>query len=105
MQTDKKAWIILLFLALVWGSSFILIKKSMFPADGVQVLDPAAPRSGRVDITLRDGRTVSHFTRHPPGTKENPLDTNGVNEKARGLIDPVLGRDRATAISEMVSRL
>ena len=69
------------------------------------LLDPDAPRSGRVDVTLRDGRTVSHFTRHPPGTKENPLDTNGVNEKARGLIEPVLGRDRATAIIEMVGRL
>ena len=32
---------------------------------------------------MRDGRTVSHFTRHAPGTKENPLDTAGVNAKAR----------------------
>jgi len=38
------------------------------------LMDPAAPRSGRVDVTLRDGRTVSHFIRHAPGTKENPLD-------------------------------
>ena len=28
------------------------------------LMDPAAPRSGRVEVTLRDGRTVSHFTRH-----------------------------------------
>ena len=31
------------------------------------------PRSGFVEVTLRDGRRVNHFTRHPPGTKENPL--------------------------------
>jgi 2-methylcitrate dehydratase PrpD len=69
------------------------------------LLDPEAPRSGRVEVTLRDGRTVTHFTRHPPGTKENPLDTDGVNEKARGLIEPVLGRDRTAAIIRMVNQL
>src|SRR5881409_4143221 len=41
------------------------------------LMDPDAPRSGRVDVTLRDSRIVSHFTRHAPGTKENPLDTAG----------------------------
>ena len=50
------------------------------------LMDPEAPRSGCVEVTLRDGRTVSHFTRHAPGTKENPLDTERVNAKARGLM-------------------
>ncbi len=53
--------------------------------------DPAAPRSGLVEVTLSDGRTVSHFTRFPPGTKENPVDTEAVNTKARDLMTPVLG--------------
>jgi 2-methylcitrate dehydratase PrpD len=66
---------------------------------------PEAPRSGLVEVTLRDGRTVSHFTRHPPGTKENPLDTNAVNEKARGLIEPVLGARRTEAIIQRVNAL
>jgi 2-methylcitrate dehydratase PrpD len=69
------------------------------------LMDPAAPRSGRVEVTLRDGRTVTHFTRHPPGTRENPLDTSGVNEKARGLIEPVLGRDRTNQIIQTVNDL
>ena len=69
------------------------------------LLDPDAPRSGRVDVTLREGRTVTHFTRHPPGTKENPLDTNGVNEKARGLIEPVLGPDRTNGIIRAVNQM
>ena len=56
-----------------------------------ELMDPAAPRSGRVEVKLRDGRTVSHFTRHAPGTKENPMDTQSVNEKARHLMAPVLG--------------
>ena len=65
---------------------------------------PDAPRSGLVEVTLRDGRTVSHFTRHPPGTKENPLDTSAVNEKARGLIEPVLGPRRTSSSSSRTRR-
>jgi 2-methylcitrate dehydratase PrpD len=69
------------------------------------LMNPDAPRSGMVEVTLRDGRTVSHFTRHPPGTKENPLDTDGVNQKARELIAPVLGTERTEAIIERVNAL
>jgi 2-methylcitrate dehydratase PrpD len=69
------------------------------------LMDPTAPRSGRIDVTLRDGRTVSHFTRHAPGTKENPLDTAGVTAKARELMTPVIGARRANDVIERVTRL
>jgi 2-methylcitrate dehydratase PrpD len=69
------------------------------------LMNPDAPRSGLVEVTLRDGRSVSHFTRHPPGTKENPLDTQGVNEKARSLMAPVLGAERTEAIIQRVNAL
>ena len=69
------------------------------------LMDPAAPRSGLVEVTLRDGRTVSHFTRHAPGTKENPLDTQSVNEKARVLMTPVLGAERTEAVIRRVNAL
>jgi 2-methylcitrate dehydratase PrpD len=55
------------------------------------LVDPAAPRSGRVAVTLSDGRELERFVRQPPGTPENPLDDAGVNGKARGLMEPVLG--------------
>jgi 2-methylcitrate dehydratase PrpD len=67
------------------------------------LMDPAAPRSGRVDVTLKDGRTVSHFTRHAPGTKENPMDTEAVNAKARDLMAPVLGADQAEGLIRRVN--
>jgi len=70
-----------------------------------ELMDPAAPRSGRVEVTLRDGRTVSHFTRHAPGTKENPLDTESVNAKARLLMAPVLGAGRAEEVIRRVNAL
>ena len=69
------------------------------------LMDPAAPRSGRVEVTLRDGRTVSHFTRHAPGTKENPLDTESVNAKARLLMAPVLGAERTEELIRRVNAL
>jgi len=69
------------------------------------LMTPDAPRSGRVEVTLRDGRTVSHFTRHPPGTKENPLETAGVNEKARSLMVPVFGAGRTEALIARVNQL
>jgi len=70
-----------------------------------ELMDPTAPRSGRVDVTLRDGRTVSHFTRYAPGTKENPLDTAGVVAKARNLMSPVIGASRTNEVIDRVNGL
>jgi 2-methylcitrate dehydratase PrpD len=67
--------------------------------------DPAAPRSGRVEVTLKDGKTVTHFTRFPPGTKENPLDNDRMKAKARDLISPVLGAAKMEAVLQQVSNL
>jgi len=69
------------------------------------LMDPAAPRSGRVEVTLRDGRTVSRFTRHAPGTTENPLDTESVNAKARLLMAPVLGAEQTEGVIRRVNAL
>ena len=69
------------------------------------LMDPAAPRSARVEVRLRDGRTVNRFTRHAPGTKENPLDAGGVNAKARSLMEPVIGARRTAAVIERVHGL
>jgi 2-methylcitrate dehydratase PrpD len=67
--------------------------------------DPAAPRSGLVEVTLRGGKTVSHFTRFPPGTKENPLDTEKMNAKARDLMKPVLGAAKTESVIQQVNNL
>src|SRR5216683_3619772 len=70
-----------------------------------KLVDPAAPRSGLVEATLKDGRTVSHFTRFPPGTKENPLSTEGLNAKVRDLMAPVLGAERTATLIQRVNSL
>lgn len=40
MKNESKAWLILVVLSLVWGASFILIKKAMEPVEGVHVFGP-----------------------------------------------------------------
>jgi 2-methylcitrate dehydratase PrpD len=70
-----------------------------------KLVDPAAPRSGMVEVTLKDGRSVSHFTRFPPGTKENPLSTEGLNSKVRDLMAPVLGAERTANLIQRVNAL
>jgi 2-methylcitrate dehydratase PrpD len=64
-----------------------------------------APRSGFVEVTLRDGRTFNRFVSHAPGTPENPLDTERVNAKARSLMAPILGPERAAALIEHIGSL
>jgi 2-methylcitrate dehydratase PrpD len=67
--------------------------------------DPAAPRGAIVEVTLADGRKVDHFTKYPPGTKENPLSTEAVSAKTRDLIAPVLGFDKAEKLIEEINNL
>ena len=69
------------------------------------LMDPAAPRGAKVEVTLMDGRTVDHFTRFAPGTKENPLSTEAVNAKARDLMVPVLGATKTSKLIEMINNL
>ena len=63
-----------------------------------ELMDPSAPRSGKVTALLNDGRTVEHFTPHAYGTKENPMSTEDVNAKVRSLLEPVLGTRRTEAV-------
>ena len=76
---------------------------SLIPDDAL--MNPDAPRSGRVVATLTDGRMVEHFTPHAYGTKENPMSTADVNAKARDLLTPVLGAAQAETVIEQVNNL
>jgi 2-methylcitrate dehydratase PrpD len=69
------------------------------------LMDPAAPRGAIVEVTLMDGRKVDHFTKFPPGTKENPLNTEAVSTKTRDLMVPVLGPDKTEKLIELINNL
>lgn len=69
------------------------------------LMDPKAPRSARVEVVLKDGRAVSRFVAHAYGTKQNPMETESVNAKARELLEPVLGPSRAEAVIQRINNL
>ncbi|MGW3995194.1 MmgE/PrpD family protein [Amycolatopsis sp. NPDC004772] len=56
--------------------------------------DAAYPRNGRpadVTITLTDGTVLRHRVQHPYGEPANPLSDVALEDKVRGLCEPVLG--------------
>ena len=69
------------------------------------LMDPAAPRGAIVNVTTTDGRKLSHHTKYPPGTKENPLSVAGVSAKVRDLMAPVLGGEKTEKLIASLSRL
>jgi 2-methylcitrate dehydratase PrpD len=69
------------------------------------VIDPAAPRGAIVEVTMTDGKKVDHFTKFPPGTKENPLSTEAVSAKVRDLMTPVLGKEKTEKLIGQINAL
>jgi 2-methylcitrate dehydratase len=59
----------------------------------------------RVTVVLDDGRTLVSEIAFPPGHDKNPLTDDQLAAKFHGLVDPVLGRDRADRIRQRVSGL
>ncbi|MFC1935784.1 MmgE/PrpD family protein [Chloroflexota bacterium] len=70
-----------------------------------ELMDPEAPRSAKVEVILKDGRTLNHFTPHAFGTRQNPMDTESVNAKVRTLLQPVLGPSRTETVIQRVNGL
>jgi 2-methylcitrate dehydratase PrpD len=91
--------------ALMHDPRILAQRSKITVAPDAALMDPAAPRGGIVQVTTTDGRTVEHFTRFPPGTKENPLSTEAVSAKARDLMVPVLGAARTEQLIERINRL
>ncbi len=69
------------------------------------LMNPEAPRSAKVEVVLRDGRTLDHFTPHAFGTWQNPMDTENVTAKVRDLLAPVLGPARTETVIQRVNGL
>jgi 2-methylcitrate dehydratase PrpD len=69
------------------------------------LMDPAAPRSAKLEVVLNDGRTLNHFTPHAYGTKQNPMESKSVNAKVRDLLEPVLGPSRTGAVIQRINGL
>ena len=83
----------------------LAVKERVRLVPSAALMDRDAPRSAKVEVVLNDGRTVEHFTPHAYGTRQNPMDTENVNKKARDLLEPVLGSTRTEEIIRRVNEL
>jgi 2-methylcitrate dehydratase PrpD len=59
-------------------------------------------RQGKVEIRLKDGRTLNIHVKAVRGTADNPMTRAEVDEKAYHLIAPILGARRARALCDAV---
>lgn len=66
---------------------------TLVPSADLTVAKPA--RQAIVEISMRDGAQLRHHARAVRGTPENPMEPGEVVEKARDLMDPILGPDTA----------
>ena len=70
--------------------------------------DPSFVEGGhaaRVEITLKDGRKITREIESFRGKADNPMSTGEVEEKARDLIEPVMGAGKTRKLIETVRTL
>jgi 2-methylcitrate dehydratase PrpD len=85
------------------ADSAVLALRERISLCGDDELSKAMPtRQGTVEVTLRDGRMLSHHTPAVRGTPANPMTRREVHEKCRDLIAPVTGTERAQALCDQV---
>jgi len=88
------------------GDGKVLALRRRIELRGDDALSATMPsRQGIVEITLRDGRTLTHHTTAVRGSAENPMTRAEVDEKCYDLIAPVLGKARARKLCDAVWRL
>ncbi|MEZ5933456.1 MAG: MmgE/PrpD family protein [Alphaproteobacteria bacterium] len=71
-------------------------KIEAIPSPELTVARPA--RQAIIEVDTVDGRSLRHHTRAVLGTPDNPMSEAEVEAKARDLIEPVLGEERADAL-------
>jgi 2-methylcitrate dehydratase PrpD len=72
----------------------------LYGDDQMQALLPE--RHGSVELTLRDGRQLQHYTSAVRGTPENPMSRAEVDEKCYFLMAPVIGKRRSRQACDAV---
>jgi 2-methylcitrate dehydratase len=82
-----------------------LVKRTAVVEDPKLTAEYPSAIPNRVRVILDDGRVLESTVRHPPGHDKNPLTDAQLRQKFDGLVQPVLGPDRASAIWDRLYRL
>jgi 2-methylcitrate dehydratase PrpD len=88
------------------GDSRILALRQHITLLPSEELAQARPRrQAIVSVRMKDGRLLSKRTHAVRGTPDNPMTQAEVEEKASGLIVPIIGTARARAMLRAIARL
>jgi 2-methylcitrate dehydratase PrpD len=81
----------------------VLQVRQLIQLEGDDELSKAMPsRQGIVELTLREGSALVEHTRAVRGTPGNPMTPEEVQDKAMGLLAPVLGENASRTLCEGV---
>ncbi|MGH7795628.1 MAG: MmgE/PrpD family protein [Candidatus Binatia bacterium] len=81
----------------------VLALKEKVRLIGDETMERSGPRfQGRVEVTFKDGRTLSEHVSNCRGRPENPMSPEEVEKKAAWLMEPVLGKTNVDQIVETV---
>jgi 2-methylcitrate dehydratase PrpD len=73
---------------------------TLIPSAELTAAVPA--RQAIVEIDLASGKTVRHHAKAVRGTPDNPMTTQEIEDKARDLVAPIIGAERAGKLVEAV---
>ena len=78
-------------------------KVQLVPNEELEKMEPA--RQAIVEITLNDGTVLSERVNDVRGTVDNPMTREEVAQKARDLVEPVLGKANCTTLIDKIFAL
>ena len=67
--------------------------------------DAVREESADVTVTMRDGRKHHVFVEHAIGSRERPMSDADLARKFHGLVDPVLGAEKAKRLVELCAKV
>jgi 2-methylcitrate dehydratase PrpD len=75
-------------------------KVQLVPSAELEKMEPS--RQAIVEITLNDGTVLAEHVTDVRGTTENPMTREEVVQKARDLVEPVIGKDNCNNLVDKV---
>ena len=84
----------------------VLALKERVQLIGDEEMERSGPRfQGRVEVTFKNGKTLSEHVSNCRGRPENPMSPEEVEKKAAWLMEPVLGKTNVVKIIETIRRI
>jgi 2-methylcitrate dehydratase PrpD len=83
----------------------VAMKARMTVTDDASLRLPHTSRTGRVELTMNDGKKFSEHVTAVPGVAENPMTTAQVEAKCRDIVVPYIGRDRTEKLITTIRNL